>query len=332
MSEELKTNDPLSDCGCESKRVVQSEYDRNMEVDLLVKRILKDYEGGRDIDKTDFYDRPGREAVHNITDNLIRIVFPGFYRDKTFKSYNAYGNLTVLIEDVIYNLSKQIAKVMKYISDGKDLDEKMLQSQAHCMAVTFCNRIPNVRAVLNTDLEATYDGDPAAYNKDEIVLSYPGLLATTVNRLAHELFLLKIPLIPRIMTEYAHSRTGIDIHPAATIGSYFFIDHGTGIVVGSTTEIGNHVKIYQGVTLGALSTSEGHALHGIKRHPTIKDNVTIYSGASILGGDTVIVENSVIGSNVFITHSIPPDTRVTIKNQEQTYRAKDGSMIFRDNK
>ena len=126
MSEELKTNDPLSDCGCESKRVVQSEYDRNMEVDLLVKRILKDYEGGRDIDKTDFYDRPGREAVHNITDNLIRIVFPGFYRDKTFKSYNAYGNLTVLIEDVIYNLSKQIAKVMKYISDGKELDEKTL--------------------------------------------------------------------------------------------------------------------------------------------------------------------------------------------------------------
>ncbi len=292
----------------------------NEEVDALVTEILADYDKGRDIDKTDFYDRPEREEVRKITDSLLKIMYPGYYRDRTFKSYNAYGNLTVLIEDVLYNLSKQIGKVLTYLSEDPNPDREKIDAQAYCLALTFCHRIPHVRALVDTDIEATYDGDPAAYNKDEIVLSYPGLLATTINRLAHELFLLNVPLIPRIMTEYAHSRTGIDIHPGATIGEYFFIDHGTGVVVGSTTTIGNHVKVYQGVTLGALSTSEGHALHGHKRHPTIEDNVTIYSGASILGGQTVIGENCVIGSNAFITHSIPKNTRVTIKNQEQTYK------------
>ncbi|HAP04067.1 MAG TPA: serine acetyltransferase, partial [Lachnospiraceae bacterium] len=158
-------------------------------------------------------------------------------------------------------------------------------------------------------------------------LSYPGIKATTINRLAHGLFLLNVPLIPRMMTEYAHSITGIDIHPGATIGRYFCMDHGTGVVVGSTTIIGDHVKVYQGVTLGALSTAAGQALHGIKRHPTIKDNVTIYSGASILGGETVIGEGSVIGSNAFITKSIPAGTRVTIKNQQLVMKDKNGSII-----
>ena len=153
-------------------------------------------------------------------------------------------------------------------------------------------------------------------NLDEIVLCYPGLLASTINRLAHELFLLGVPLIPRMMTEYAHSRTGIDIHPGATIGEYFFMDHGTGIVVGETSIIGKHVKIYQGVTIGALSTRGGQRLKGAKRHPTIEDNVTIYAGASILGGDTTIGEGSVIGSNVFITSSVKPGTRVSVKTQE----------------
>ena len=165
------------------------------------------------------------------------------------------------------------------------------------------------------------EGDPAALNKDEIILSYPGLLATTIYRIAHELFLLNVPLIPRMMTEYAHSITGIDINPGATIGKYFFMDHGTGIVVGSTTIIGEHVKVYQGVTIGALSTSGGQSLRGIKRHPTIEDNVTIYSGASILGGETVIGEGSVVGSNAFITKSIPAGTRVTIKNQELSFKS-----------
>lgn len=273
------------------------------------------------------FDRPDREEIRQITDNLLKIVYPGYFRDKTYKSYNAYGNLVVLIEDVMYKLSRQISKSLIYTSKEENPSREKIDDQAYCIALTFCNKIPQVRALVDTDIEATYQGDPAAFNKDEIVLCYPGLLAITINRLAHELFVLNVPLIPRIMTEYAHSVTGIDIHPGAKIGKYFFIDHGTGIVVGSTTEIGDHVKVYQGVTLGALSTSAGHALHGTKRHPTIEDNVTIYSGASILGGKTVIGEGSVIGSNAFITKSIPAGTKVTFKNQELIYRAKDGSII-----
>jgi serine O-acetyltransferase len=172
---------------------------------------------------------------------------------------------------------------------------------------------------LATDVEAAYDGDPAAFNHDEIILSYPGIFATTVNRLAHELYLLGVPLIPRMMTEYAHGVTGIDIHPGASLGHHLFIDHGTGIVIGETTVIGNYVKIYQGVTLGALSTRGGQLLGGVKRHPTIEDHVTIYSGASILGGSTVIGEGVVIGSNAFITKSIPEKTKVSVKNTELQY-------------
>ncbi|MCR5641424.1 MAG: serine acetyltransferase [Lachnospiraceae bacterium] len=302
------------------------------EVAKLVDDILADYRKGRDIDKMMAYNMPDPEAVRTITKKLIRMLLPGFYRDKFYKSYSEYGNLIVLIEDVLYNLSKQIGIVLRYQfytenPQGKP-DEEMINAQANCLALTFCNRIPMIREYVNTDLEATYQGDPAAFNKDEIILSYPGILATTINRLAHELFLLNVPLIPRMMTEYAHSKTGIDIHPGATIGKYFFIDHGTGVVIGSTTNIGEHVKVYQGVTLGALSTAAGQALHGVKRHPTIEDNVTIYSGASILGGETVIGADSVIGSNAFITKSIQPGTRVTIQNQELVFKDKDGAIII----
>jgi serine O-acetyltransferase len=207
------------------------------------------------------------------------------------------------------------------------MSEEAVTARARNIAIRFFQQIPKIREYLDTDLEATLEGDPAALNKDEIILSYPGVLAITINRLAHELYMLNVPLIPRMMTEYAHSLTGIDIHPGATIGKYFFIDHGTGIVIGSTTVIGEHVKVYQGVTLGALSTSGGQSLRGVKRHPTIEDNVTIYSGASILGGDTVIGANSVIGGNCFITRSIPTGTTVTIKNQELSYRNENGEKI-----
>jgi len=301
------------------------------EVNKLVDDILADYKKGRVVDKMMAYNMPDQEAVRTITKKLIRMLLPGFYRDKFYKSYSEYGNLIVLIEDVLYNLSKQIGIVLRYqfYTENPEgtLDEEKINAQAYCLALTFCNRIPMIREYVNTDLEATFQGDPAAFNKDEIILSYPGILATTINRLAHELFLLNVPLIPRMMTEYAHSKTGIDIHPGATIGKYFFIDHGTGVVIGSTTEIGEHVKVYQGVTLGALSTAAGQALHGVKRHPTIEDNVTIYSGASILGGETVIGHDSVIGSNAFITKSIQAGTRVTIQNQELVFKDKDGSII-----
>lgn len=177
-----------------------------------------------------------------------------------------------------------------------------------------------MREILATDVQAAYDGDPAAFNKEEVIFSYPGVFAITVNRIAHELHVMGVPLIPRIMTEYAHNLTGIDIHPGAVIGSYFFIDHGTGVVIGETTEIGKHVKIYQGVTLGALSTRGGQSLRHMKRHPTLEDNVTVYSGASILGGQTVIGEGAVVGSNAFITSSVPRGTRVSIKNPELQFK------------
>jgi serine O-acetyltransferase len=182
-------------------------------------------------------------------------------------------------------------------------------------------RLPRVRDLLATDVDAFFDGDPAAFSKDEVIISYPGIYAITVSRLAHELYLLDVPLLPRIMTEHAHSLTGIDIHPGATIGHHFFLDHGTGIVIGETSEIGNFVKIYQGVTIGALSTRGGQILTGVKRHPTIEDHVTIYSGASILGGNTVIGEGVVIGSNAFITKSVPEKTRVSVKNPELQYKS-----------
>ncbi len=299
----------------------------NNEIARLVQNLLGDYDKGRDIDTMEIFNRPDQEVVEDLIRKMMRLIFPGYYRDSTYKFYNMEGNLTVLIEDVLYNLSKQISIVLRYAAGDEHPDETTIEEQGYCLALNFCNRLPKIRAYVDTDLEATYQGDPAAYNKDDIVLSYPGLFAITVNRLAHELFLLNVPLIPRMMTEYAHSKTGIDIHPGATIGKYFFIDHGTGVVVGSTTTIGEHVKVYQGVTLGALSTSGGQALHGVKRHPTIEDNVTIYSGASILGGDTVIGRNSVIGSNAFITKSVPEGTRVTIKNQELQFKGEDGKII-----
>jgi serine O-acetyltransferase len=227
------------------------------------------------------------------------------------------------LEDVLYMLTEEISRALVYKEEykGKTADE--LKPSAKELSLEFLSRLPKIRALIDTDLDAAFHGDPAAFNKPEIILSYPGLFAITVSRIAHELYVMDVPLIPRIMTEYAHTETGIDIHPGATIGEYFFIDHGTGIVIGETAEIGNRVKIYQGVTLGALSTRDGQKLHGKKRHPTIECGVTIYAGASILGGDTVIGEGSVVGGNAFITSSIPPYTRVRLKAPELEYRYGD---------
>lgn len=285
------------------------------EISQITKSILDDYGTGRNIDKMDLFNQPSKEEIIAIVEDLLKIVYPGYYRDRSYKIYNIKSNSTVTIEDVAYHLNKQILLALKYTAKEEN-DVEKLTEQAEKDTVTFLKKIPDVRAMLETDLEAAFQGDPAAKYRDEIILSYPGMFAITVNRLAHELFLLEVPLIPRIMTEYAHSITGIDIHPGATIGKYFFIDHGTGVVVGETTIIGDRVKIYQGVTLGALSTRGGQKLRDVRRHPTIEDDVTIYSGASILGGETVVGKNSVIGSNVFITSSIPADTKVSMKDQD----------------
>ncbi len=292
---------------------------RENEVRAIIDAVLDDYDQGRAIDKMELYNQPDKEAIIDIINKLIGIMYPGYYRDKTYKVYDAKSNLTMMMEDVMFRLRKQIATVLRYgeeYADFADAGDARISQQAQQITNEFFRKIPKIREYLDTDLQATLDGDPAARNKDEIIFAYPGFFAITVNRIAHELFLLNVPMIPRIMTEHAHSLTGIDIHPGATIGKYFFIDHGTGIVVGETTVIGDNVKLYQGVTLGALSTRGGQKLKGKRRHPTIGDNVTIYAGASILGGDTVIGKDSVIGSNVFITSPIPAGTRVSIKSQE----------------
>lgn len=287
------------------------------QIEGIVSTILEDYSNGRSIDRMDTFCQPDKDVIIDMIEKLRRIVYPGFSKEKSYRIYNARHNLSMLIEDVMYNLIKQIAIVLRSNPAVSDPEAK-----AEELSIAFFNAIPQVRAVTQTDVEAFFDGDPAAYSTDEIVFCYPGIYAITVYRLAHVLYKLGVPVIPRIMTEHAHSKTGIDINPGATIGDYFFIDHGTGIVIGETTVIGNHVKLYQGVTLGALTTRGGQSLRGQRRHPTIEDNVTIYAGASILGGATVIGSDCTIGSNVFITHSIPPCTTVSIKNQELQFRAR----------
>ena len=278
-------------------------------IDRVVTEIVEDYNRGRVVDKLELFAQPDKEQVVDIIRKLLIIVFPGYYRDNVYRSFNDATRLSVLIEDVAFNLRKQIRIALRFREGMENASHEELQQEAENLSVAFFEKIPQVRALVDTDVQATYEGDPASADFAEVILSYPGLYATTVNRLAHELHLLNIPLIPRMMTEYAHNTTGIDIHPGATIGEYFMIDHGTGVVIGETSEIGDHVKIYQGVTIGALSTRGGQSLRGKKRHPTIEDNVTIYSGASILGGNTVIGRDSVIGSNTFITESVAPGTR-----------------------
>ncbi len=280
------------------------------EIGEITREILKDYQSDRAIDNLDIFNQPNKDVIIDMTKKLQRICYPGYFRDHVYKVYNVQTNLGTLMEDVIYNLNKQISLVLRYNDIYSDCAEEIVSTKAEQLSLEFLKRIARVRALLDTDLQAAYDGDPAATSIDEIIFAYPGIQAITIYRLAHELYELNVPILPRIMTEYAHSTTGIDIHPGATIGRFFFIDHGTGIVIGETTVIGENVKVYQGVTLGALSTRGGQTLRGVRRHPTIEDNVTIYSNASILGGDTVIGHDSIIGGNTFITQSVPPESHI----------------------
>lgn len=288
------------------------------QIEKVVDLILEDYRQKREIDKMEILTHPDKEVIVDVMGKLMRILFPREAKDKNYRIYNPKHSLSMLIEDVMFNLSRQIGLALRCAGEEKD------QGAGEQLCLAFLGRIPSVRALVQTDLEAAFDGDPAATGYDEIIFSYPGLYAIAVYRLAHELYKMEVPLIPRMMTEYAHNVTGIDIHPGATIGTHFFIDHGTGIVIGQTTVIGNYVKLYQGVTLGGLSTRGGQRLRGVKRHPTIEDRVTVYAGASILGGNTVIGRDCVIGANAFVTSSVAPCTTVTVKNQELQMRSRDG--------
>ena len=248
------------------------------DVNRLVEQIIEDYKKGRDIDDiVENFTNPNKDDIVKILDQIRNIIFPGYYKNKSYRIYTVRNNLSMQLEDVLYNLIKQISIVLKYLPEYGGKEERELLYEGERLSLQFLEKITKIRELIQTDLQVAYDGDPAAFNKPEIIFSYPGLYATMVNRIAHELYLLGIPLIPRIMTEHAHTETGIDIHPGAVLGKYFFIDHGTGIVIGETAIIGDNVKIYQGVTIGALSTRDGQKLHGKKRHPTIEDNVTIYA-------------------------------------------------------
>ena len=304
-----------------------SDRIREEEIDGIVKLILSDLNGGKNIDAENIENNPDKTEVRQIVHHLSRLVFPGFFRDRTFKLYNLKNSVAVTVEDTFYHLQKQVKLALDFCKLRGTMTEDDREKESYRICRVFFEKLPEVRAKVETDLLAAYDGDPAACCLEEIILAYPGIMATTVYRLAHELYLLRVPVIPRLMTEYAHSETGVDIHPGATIGESFFIDHGTGIVIGETAVIGKNVKIYQGVTIGALSTRGGQKLSGKKRHPTIGDNVTIYAGASILGGDTVIGENTVIGGNTFITSSVPADTRVSMKNPEMEIRTTDNRRV-----
>jgi serine O-acetyltransferase len=289
----------------------------------LVELLSKSYEDHSEIIKVDAGHKLNRSLIIEILEKLRSLIFPGYFGKKQITADTVEYYAGNLLEDINFNLSKEIAQVLHYGEEYGGLGEEIINEKADELSLLFLSKLPEVRSYLATDVSAAYDGDPAAYSRDEIISSYPGIYAIMVNRLAHVLHTLKIPLIPRIMTEHAHSVTGIDIHPGASIGHHFFIDHGTGIVIGETTIIGNHVKIYQGVTLGALSTSGGQLLKQVKRHPTIEDYVTIYSGASILGGNTVIGEGVVIGSNAFVTKSVPEKTKVSVKNPELQFKTSE---------
>jgi serine O-acetyltransferase len=259
---------------------------------------------------------PNRDAVIEAVETLRQVLFPGYFERGGLDEENLEVKIAHLLVTVQESLQTEICRALNYGDPdaARQCMGKSARAQEICRA--FLERLPAIREVLLTDIEATVDGDPASHDAHEVIFAYPGIYAITVYRLAHELYGLGVPLIPRMMTEYAHGLTGIDINPGATIGHHFFIDHGTGIVVGETTQIGNHVKIYQGVTLGALSTRGGRKLSGKKRHPTLGDEVTVYSSSSILGGESVIGDGAVIGSNTFITHSVAPGTRVSMKAPE----------------
>ena len=273
----------------------------------LTDNLIASYAKVGGINHLDGGNLPSKFAIASITTDLLRLLLPGFFDEKPIQTSELKVEISMLMDSVSERLEDEIAKSIKHKHPG-NISTTPSRQLARKITNEFLGTFPEIRKLLKTDVEAAYSGDPAAISHEEVVVAYPFIETIAVQRIAHQLYKRDITLIPRIMSEWAHSRTGIDLHPGAKIGSHFFIDHGTGTVVGETTIIGNNVKIYHGVTLGAKSTSRVEELRGSKRHPTIEDGVTIYPGATILGGETVIGSNSTIGGNVFLIHSVPPDS------------------------
>ena len=293
----------------------------------LLDPILDSYRNTGGINHMDRSNLPSKQAIAILCNDFLHLLFPGFFSEEAVSS----EELPLAAQEIIDQIADQLESVIAVslrIRGGENNNHQTLEKDAIAITERLFSGIPAVRALLKTDVEAAYAGDPAARSLEEIVLAYPGLEAIAIQRVAHLLYLEDVPLLPRMMTEWAHSRTGIDIHPGATIGSHFFIDHGTGVVVGETCVIGNRVKLYHGVTLGARSFQKdehGEIIKGLKRHPEVQDDVVIYPNGIILGGDTVIGARSTIGANVFLMKSIPPDTLLVRGEQVQTKFDKKGS-------
>lgn len=294
----------------------------------LVNKIVASYS---EDERTQHIDRvylPSRTEIIQLSQDLLELLYPGFIGRQHLTQHNVAFHVGDLISRIAEGAHHQIHMCLCYMEEADrpaKADITSCQEKAKVLTLEFLEGIPAIRAMLAGDVEAAFDGDPAALNRDEVILAYPGLLAISVQRLAHSLYQLGVPLMPRIMSEWAHAQTGIDIHPGAKIGRNFFIDHGTGVVIGETTDIGSAVKIYQGVTLGAMSfpkDERGRVIREHKRHPTVGDNVTIYANAIILGGDTVIGENSVIGGSVFVTSTVPANSIVTFTPPELRLRIR----------
>ncbi len=285
------------------------------EQDQIVLNLLRSYEEVGGINRIDGINLPSKRAIPVICTDLLELLFPGFLDEEAPKSSEVETLTRDRVSRVMERLETEVARSIRCQKSETGPDACM----AHEIVVRFMGRLPEVRAVLRTDVVAAYEGDPAAMCYEEIILAYPAMEAIAIQRVAHLLYGEKVPILPRMMTEWAHMRTGIDIHPGAVIGSHFFIDHGTGVVIGETCHIGDHVKLYHGVTLGARSFAkddQGHVIKGTKRHPNVEDGVTIYPNATVLGGDTTIGEGSTIGGNVFLMHSVPPFSLVAIEDPD----------------
>jgi serine O-acetyltransferase len=281
------------------------------------------------INHVDGKNLPSKGAIAEITQDLLQLLFPGFFGDRVIHSAELADVTNALLTRVITRLRSEIKKSLEY-ARPEHVREAEIAKLTGTITFGFLDNLPRIRELLETDTKAAYEGDPAALSREEVIVAYPFIEAIAVQRLAHELYLMKVPLIPRIMTEWAHSRTGMDLHPGARIGTHFFIDHGTGTVIGETAEIGNHVKMYQGVGLVAKSLAAGQALRGQKRHPTIRDRVTLYAGSTIIGGETVVGEGSTIGASVFLTTSVPANSLVVLEatNVRITSKMPRGSYVL----
>jgi serine O-acetyltransferase len=313
---------PLDSTQCRTEMAVVRKH--REEIPVVVDQLVSSCNREDCFDHVGPEPIPSREAVVDILKRIRRILYPGYFISARVDQVNVKYYFGQEVTALFETLSEQITLAIRHDCIRHNQDCTHCEDRGQQVAIEFLKELPQLRGLLATDIRAAYAGDPAARSYDEIIFSYPGLFAITVYRIANRLHHQEVPMVPRIMTEYAHSRTGIDIHPGARIGESFFIDHGTGVVIGETTEIGSRVRIYQGVTLGALSLSreECESLRHQKRHPTIEDDVIIYANATILGGQTILGARSVIGGNVWLTESVPPDTEVFLKKPELVFGRK----------